>query len=153
MIHVGNVRRWSIAGEHQLTAATLHRVKESQQLTLRLPLAGEELHVINDQQVDGFEALRKPFGFTRATFVRPTPPTELKTPPNTTWLAVNPFGGYSATERTAALEPVKPTTPRLNPPSSEPSGSSRTKPARFEPLNAVKSPPTYARLFVVTASV
>ena len=60
LVHVGDLRRRTIARHDDLAAAALQRVEQAQQLALRLAAAGEELHVVDQQHVDAAVALLEP---------------------------------------------------------------------------------------------
>ena len=50
LVDVGDLRRRPVARHHDLAAVRLQRVEDAQQLGLRLAMAGEELHVVDQQQ-------------------------------------------------------------------------------------------------------
>ena len=56
LIDVGDLRRRPVARHDDLAAAALQRVEDAQHLALRLATAGEELHVIDQQQIDALVA-------------------------------------------------------------------------------------------------
>jgi hypothetical protein len=57
LIDIGDLRWRPIARHHDLPAAALERGEQPEHLALRLPLTGQELDIIEDQEVDGVESL------------------------------------------------------------------------------------------------
>ena len=59
LINIGNILRRAVAREHDLPVRRLHPLEQSQQLGLRFAPASEELHVVDEQQVNARVAARE----------------------------------------------------------------------------------------------
>ena len=64
LIDVGDLRRRTVARHHDLAAAPLHRVEQTQKLGLGLAAAGEKLHVVDEEHVHPLVALLEALPFT-----------------------------------------------------------------------------------------
>ena len=65
LIDVGDLRRRAVARHDDLATTALQRVEDAQHLALRLAPAGEELDVIDQEQIHALVALLERFGLSR----------------------------------------------------------------------------------------